>query len=685
MTELLKLSPNSDAHSRQLSYLRGILAVTLFAEIVGLVRLLGPYYEIGALFSSLRWIAVLVIGIVGILLTGILFILTWTRWKDNLISIYYRILHILQRLGYLNYFFFVLIFGGYTFLLLGPKAELFDPTYIRFALLWMATLCGGFFLKAAGLKRNLGLILISALLLGSVIIEIAALIEPITSYPFSLDWSEASRYYFASLYLSQWIYGFHVPPPTLHPTRYLMEAAPFLIPNTPILVHRLWQQILWAVTALLTGVALVRQLSLKDRLYGVLVAAWVFLFVLIPPVYYHLLVPVILVLFGFNLRKKWQTLLVILIASAWVGLSRVNWFPIPAMLAVTLYLLKQPVSELGFWRYLLKPVVWGVLGLITAYVFHELYIVWSGIPPDQFSTSFSSSLLWYRLLPNPTYRWGIFPAAIIVSLPFFGLIAIGLAGKWRWYHPLRYLGLGLILGVLFAGGLLVSVKIGGGSNLHNLDAYLTFLLTITAFFLFQKVVPEPIGSDTEKEPLKPLPAAFAAVSYILLIITLLLPIYFVVATAQPITRRYTAEKMQAIEQLKRQIKHLNKSGGEVLLLTERQLLTFHFLKDITLVPEYEKTYLMEMVMGGNQEYLNQFYQDISNHRFSLIISEPLSRRHKGSLEAFGEENDVWVDQVSTQILCYYQPQKTLKSIHVQILAPRTDAGTCTPTGDSLGQ
>ena len=88
-------------------------------------------------------------------------------------------------------------------------------------------------------------------------------------------------------------------------------------------------------------------------------------------------------------------------------------------------------------------------------------------------------------------------------------------------------------------------------------------------------------------------------------------------------------------------------------------------------------------MGGNQEYLNQFYQDISNHRFSLIISEPLSRRHKGSTEPFGEENDVWVDQVSTRILCYYQPQKTLKSIHVQILAPRTDPGTCAPTGDHL--
>ena len=144
MTESLKLSPNSDAHSRQLSYLRGILAVTLFAEVVGLARLLGPYYEIGALFSSLRWTGVLVVGIAGILLTGVLFILAWTRWKDNLVSIYYRIFHILQRLGYLNYFFFVLIFCGYTFLLLGPKAELFDSTNIRFTLLWMATLSGGF-------------------------------------------------------------------------------------------------------------------------------------------------------------------------------------------------------------------------------------------------------------------------------------------------------------------------------------------------------------------------------------------------------------------------------------------------------------------------------------------------------------------------------------------------------------
>ena len=48
-------------------------------------------------------------------------------------------------------------------------------------------------------------------------------------------------------------------------------------------------------------------------------------------------------------------------------------------------------------------------------------------------------------------------------------------------HLLR---LGLIFAallVLFAGGLVVSMKIGGGVDIHNLDAYLSLLLIVTVY------------------------------------------------------------------------------------------------------------------------------------------------------------------------------------------------------------
>ncbi len=143
-----------------------------------------------------------------------------------------------------------------------------------------------------------------------------------------------------------------VPPTVLHPSRYLMQAAPFLIPGSPIWLHRLWQVLLWIVMPLLTGYVLMRRLDISDRLQRWMVVAAVFLYLGIGPVYYHLLVPVVLILWGFhslpahsNKLRFAISLLVVLLASAWAGISRINWFPVPGSLAVTLILLEEPLLK----------------------------------------------------------------------------------------------------------------------------------------------------------------------------------------------------------------------------------------------------------------------------------------------------------------------------------------------------
>ncbi|MCK7481599.1 MAG: hypothetical protein M0C28_33795 [Candidatus Moduliflexus flocculans] len=64
-------------------------------------------------------------------------------------------------------------------------------------------------------------------------------------------------------------------------------------------------------------------------------------------VYYHLEVMVILPLLFVSVKKPWQTLLVVIIASLWAGISRVNWFPMPAMIAIAIYLLEVPFGSPG--------------------------------------------------------------------------------------------------------------------------------------------------------------------------------------------------------------------------------------------------------------------------------------------------------------------------------------------------
>lgn len=74
---------------------------------------------------------------------------------------------------------------------------------------------------------------------------------------------------------------------------------------------------------------------------------------------------------------------------------------------------------------------------------------------------------------------------------------------------------------------------------------------------------------------------------------------------------------------------LREQPGEVLFISERQLLSFHELQGVRVVPEYEKVFLMEMAMGNNQPYLQRFYMDLVSHRFKAIITDTISTRLQG--------------------------------------------------------
>jgi hypothetical protein len=117
-------------------------------------------------------------------------------------------------------------------------------------------------------------------------------------------------------------------------------------------------------------------------------------------------------------------------------------------------------------------------------------------------------------------------------------------------------------------------------------------------------------------------------------------------------------------------------GGEVLFITERQLLTFHTLENVPLSPDYENIFLMEMAMANNRPYLNAFRNDLQRHRFALIVTGPVTIQYQGRSHQFGEENDAWTQRVSVPLLCYYASEVTLQEVNVQILAPRSKTGDC---------
>jgi len=335
------------------------------------------------------------------------------------------------------------------------------------------------------------------------------------------------------------------------------------------------------------------------------------------------------------------------------------------MLASMLYFLEEPVENQALWRYLLRPFAWTFTGTTLAFATQAAYALFSGNPAQEFTSSFTSDLLWYRLLPNPTDSMGIILSALLVSLPLFLIILYQMRNHWRSYHPIRLLGLGAILAVLLVGGMIVSTKIGGGSNLHNLDAYLTLLMLVTGYLYFGKFAPE------QSEAPVYLP------HWSLTVFAILLPVYFILPTGGPLPMPNQEQTTAALDTINQQIDEATRDGGQVLFISERELLTFHMLdKQVPLVPDYERVFLMEMAMAGNPYYLGKFHDDIKNQRYELIVSEPLFTQFKGRSESFGEENDAWVNQVSIPILCYYTPERTLRDVHIQLLVPRPNPENC---------
>jgi hypothetical protein len=492
-------------------------------------------------------------------------------------------------------------------------------------------------------------------------------LQPVTDYPFSLGYSEGSRFYYGSLLFSKSLYKMQLPLSFLHPTRYFLMAIPFLIQGLPLWADRLWQSLLWIGLTACSSCALAKRLRLNNAAMFGFIVAWFFIYCFQGPIYYHLQVMVIIVLFGVQPQKFWRSLIAVLIASFWAGMSRVNWFPVPAMLAMTLYFLEEPVSVYrNFIRYLIAPVMWGILGTVTALFSQAWYIIWSGNSqtPEVFASSFKSPLLWYRLLPNATYPLGVVIGIVLVSLPLWIAIFVAVRGKFRLIHWVRWLGLVGITLTLLIGGAIVSTKIGGGADLHNTDAYLITLASIALYFFANRTIPES-GS-----------ALWGRIHWPIVAACLIIPLSFEISAISPYFTYNRTVVKQDLQTLQQTVAQAENNHGSVLFISERQLITFNMIHGVPLVPQYELVTLMEMAMSSNTAYLNQFYADLRNHRFALIIASKQSIGIHKVDQSFAAENNAWNTLIARPLLCEYEPSVVLDYESVAIYAPRPGNPKC---------
>ncbi len=542
----------------------------------------------------------------------------------------------------------------------------FEDYYQRAAVTLLLAFIIAALLKTDHKETPFNTLFLASLLAVGVCYQCGTYINSISSNPFTLSWSEGSRYYYASLITAQKLYGQQIPLSFLHPSRYLTMSVPFIAGLESIFLHRAWQVFLWIATTLICMIALVKRLKYRNFWWQVILVCSGFLFLQQGPVYYHLLICAIAVLIGFNKDKFWRSLIVVIFASLWAGISRINWYPLPGVLAALLYLLEKPRSEENtFWEYIKTPLLYIMIGLVFSLAANLAYIPLSGnANVEQFTTSFAADLLWNRLLPGPTYPKGILSGILWLCAPCLILLILRFYRKEHTLNKITRIFIVLALSIFFTGGLVVSVKIGGGSNLHNMDAFLLLLMTCVYYLEFTCLIDENKSRHTS--PLREL----------FLILMLLQPFFWSLSDWSPRTT-YSAESLQHdLQEINGTIASISDQSSEsrILFINERQLLTFDYISDVELIPEYELLELMEMAISNQGCYLQQFYDRLAAHEFDLIVIDKQYINFKDEQDAFSEENNAWVRNITIPLMKYYTPLTWLRYTDTEIYLPR-------PAGD----
>jgi len=544
--------------------------------------------------------------------------------------------------------------------LVGGKSYTIHP-YTRFTVSLLAAL--GIVILTG--QRSKHLFSLKGLVVGAGLqlffTAIATRLILVTNYPFTLYWSEGNRFYDYSLIFAQHLYDYpgKIESNYFSPGRYALWGLLFLWPGLPIWVHRLWNALLTTIPPLIVGWLTIR--LIKDRLIGLMLALGLALFLLQGPVQPPLLIVAILVVaFAFtpNLTVRGISLG---IASLYAGLSRFTWVVGPGVWGALIDLmLYYPRRTGSFIRRILPTTILALLGILPG----TLASLQASVVETK-SLAFRQPLLWYRLLPNPTYPPGILLGITLATGPLV-VILIWLMVSRRWkLDGLQSLASVSASLVLLAAGIVISAKIGGGGDLHNFDMYIITLSLLAGMAATAMLIQSPPQLADWPRWVQ---------------ITLLLLVFIVAQRAFATNDFVEIPSDKVVQKSLETVQNLvvkAERSGEILFMDQRQLLTFGYIQGVPLVPEYEKKFMMDQAMSGNPFYFQTYYQDLAKKRFSLIITEPIKADHKGELESlFSEENNDWVKWVSKPTLCFYRPLVTMTRVRLQLLVPNQDTSTC---------
>ena len=686
------------------SFLRKHLEYTLFLILFGFVlyRSVVGFYNIawgtGVWWKeySLAWGAAYLIYILFCISLVLLAWIVLFRWQI-LQPVFDRLISFREKLARARWIPAILIFISPVWLFQYTAWGLvFSDMYIRLLVWFLVVLALAFFIKKGDALFGWNEF-IAALLLTSTEFVIAVPFMNVMDYPFSLGWSEGNRMWDYSIMFGRHLYNY--PPDKEIPVlldigRQFVGGLPFIIPGLTIEMERFWVASTTIIPYLLLGLAAFRFTSNNLKTLA-LATLWTLIFLKQGPIHPPLILCAAMTALLWRSPLWFALPLIALTGYAAVG-SRFTWLFAPGMWIGMMELagaaLQNKKLNLHSWG---RAISLGLAGMAGGYYGPKVSGLIMGNSTAGVAISSSGvaasvtdqPLLWYRLLPNATYGAGILAGLLTAVLPLI-VILFYLSIKKKWMLN-AWQGLAIITPLLaFLGvGLIVSAKIGGGGDLHNMDMFLIGLMFVGAL-AWQN------GGREWLEKIESAPIAIKLVVILLLGLPgfMSLPVmrsfnfakdasWLMTLTDTPNEKALEMIPSQevtdrALKTIRDEVALAQSQGGEVLFLDQRQLLTFGYLKDISLIPEYEKKVLMNQALSSNAAYFESFYADIAAHRFYLIISEPLRAPIKDSSFQFGEENNAWVKWISKPVLCYYDSKETLKEVGVQLLVPKNSPQDC---------
>lgn len=480
------------------------------------------------------------------------------------------------------------------------------------------------------------------------------LFSTVTDYPFARGWSEGGRIFAAFQIYAPVISGQYLGLPWMDAGRSVLDGLILLLPDSKIWMYRAWVPTLFLTSALLASVVMVNKLAswipavdFRPRKIKMFLVLFGTLFLLQGPVYYHVLLGIIPVLVWYDAKKPYRTLGVILAASVWEGLCRVNWFFMPAIVALVLYLLTEPMSEKKFMAYFKWPLFWTAGGILTSFLTHYSYLAVANFPAVFLNSDMKYSFFKSKFWPNNGFSLGLIPGIFVLTFPLILVLMFYFINQCKkGIGFIRFILLALILLALFSGSTLVSLRAGGGYDLHNYDTFfvvlfLAFLGVILSVKKTRDFVPEKFWGE-------------GVVNSILLIS--LIPLLYFVSLSRPVGFSYpAAETQKIIAEINAILQSVASDERPILFIENRQLIVFGYVRPETIFVPYEKIELMEMAMANNWEYLGQFWADVEAHKFSAIITEILFQGYQNPNDnPYWHENNVWVDGVAYPIQEFYQ-------------------------------